>query len=115
MVQHRGNEGRKVLEAALVDEQAIQRIAHTDTAGLGIVDDGLAHLQVAVLVEIGVHYAGTRLDDRDTGSIADKVNQLAASTGDAEIDIAHGIEHLTSSLMGGWQQGNDILRHPVFL
>ena len=78
-------------------------------------DNGLAHLQVAVLVEIGVDDAGTGLDDRDTGGVAYKVNKFPSATGDAEVHVAHSIEHLARSLMGGGQQGNDILRHTILL
>ena len=84
-----------------MNQQTIQRIADTHAACLGIVDDGAPHLQIAVLIEIGVYHTGACLDDGDTGGVAHEVDELSAATGDAEIHIADGIQHLTRCLMGG--------------
>ena len=89
-----------------MNEQTVEGVADADAARLGVVDDGLAHLQVAVLVEVGVHHAGTRLDDGHAGRVAHEVDELAAATGYAEVDVAHGIEHLARGLVGGGQQAS---------
>ena len=96
-----------------MNEQAVEGIADGYAAGLGVVDDRLAHLQVTILIKIGVHDTGTRLDDRYTGGVSDKVDEFATATGDAEVDIADGIQHLTRCLMGGGQEGYDILRYAI--
>ena len=103
------------MKAALMDKQAVQGIADTDATGLGIVDDSLAHLQVAVLVEVGVHHTGSCLDDGDAGRITDEVDKLSATTGDTEIHVTYGIEHLARGLMGGRQQSYDVRADTVFL
>ena len=109
LLSHLLAEGGQVAQATFMNEQAVEGIANGDTAGLGIVDDRLAHLQVTVLIEIGIHDTSARLDDRYTGGVSDKVDELTTTTGNAEVDIADGIQHLACCLVGGRQKGYDIL------
>ena len=103
------------MESVFVDEETIQGIADADTACLGVVDDCFAHFQVTVLVKIGIHHASPRLDDRDAGSVAHEVDKFAAATWDAEVHIAHSIQHLARSLVGCRQQGDNIGVDAIFL
>ena len=91
-----------------MDDKTIQGIANADTTSLGITDDGFAHLQVALFVEIGIDNTCTRLNDWYAGSIANKVDKASSTTRNTQVDIAYGIEHLASSFMGGRQQSDDI-------
>ena len=101
---HRSQQCRQVAETVFVDEQRVEGVAYADATGLGIIDDGAALLQVAVLVEIGMYHAGTRLDDRHAGRVANEVDQLPAATRYAQVYIAHRVQHLTRRLVGGRQQ-----------
>ena len=96
-----------------MNEKTVEGVADRDAAGFGIIDNGAAHLQVAVFIEIGVHHAGTGLDDGDTGGVAHKVDEFATTAWDAEVHITYGIEHLTRGLMGSWQQGYHILGNTI--
>ena len=98
-----------------MNKQAIQRVADRYSTGLGIIDDGLTHFEVTVLVKIGVHNSGTSLDNRYTGGVTYEVDELASTTRDAEVDVADGIQHLTCCLMGGRQQGYNIFRYTILL
>ena len=91
-----------------MNEQAVQGIAHADAPRLGVVHDSAALAEVAVLVEVGVDDAGSRLDDRHPGVVAHEVNELAASAGDAEVHISHGIQQFSRGLVGGGQQGHGV-------
>ena len=108
-------ESGKVRKTALVNEQTVEGVAYRDATGLGIVDDGLAHTEITLFVEIGVHHTSTCLNHRHSGGIPDKVDKFTTATGDAEIHVPHGIEHLTSSLMGSGQQSDDIGTDTIFL
>ena len=90
-------------------QQTIQGVADRDTTGFGVVDDGTAHLQVTILVEVGVHHASACLYNGDASCITHKINEFTSAARDAEIHIAYSIQHLASSLVGGWQQGYNIL------
>ena len=115
LLSHLFAECRQVAKAVLMDDETVEGIADRHTTGLGIVDDCLAHLQVTILVEVGVDDTGTRLNDGDAGGIADKVDEFPSTTGNTEVYISHGIEHLTRSLVGGRQQRDDIRADTVFL
>ena len=91
-----------------MDDEAVEGVTHRYAACLGIADDFLAHLHVAVLVEIGVDDASTSLDDGDAGGVAHEVDEATSATGNAEVDVTHGIEHLARGLMGCRQQGDDV-------
>ena len=99
---------RKVRQTAFVDEQAVERIAHTDTAALGIGNDALAHGPVAITVEIAMHHPGTCLYDRHLGGVAYKTYKILSSARYAEVYVVYGTEHLGGSLMGGRQQLDDV-------
>ena len=107
-------ESGKVWKTALVNEQAVEGVADRDATGLGIVDNRLAHAEITLFVEIGIHHTGTRLNHRHPGGIPDEVDELTTATGDAEIHVPHGIEHFACSLMGGGQQGDDIRTDTIF-
>ena len=100
MVEQGLNQFDEVAQAALVDDKAVEGIAHRDTTCLGIADNLLAHLQVSLFIEIGVDDAGTGLDDGDAGGVANKVDETTSATGNAEVYITHGIEHFARGLMG---------------
>ena len=68
-------------------EQTVERIAHADATRLGIIDNGTSHLEVALFVEISVHHSGTRLDDRNAGSVTYEINQPTSATRDTKINI----------------------------
>ncbi len=94
----------QVGEARGVDDDAVERVADAGAPRLGVEDDAAPHVEVAVLVEVTVHHAGARLDDRHFGVVADKLYQPLAATGNAEVDVVHGGEHLTRCLMRERQQ-----------
>ena len=91
-----------------MDDEAIKGIAHTYASSLGIVDDTLAHIEVAKFIEVSMHHTSSCLDDRHLGIVAHKVNQFATASGNAHIDVSYGIEHLSRSLMCGFQKGDHI-------
>ena len=66
-----------------MDEQRVERIANADATRLGVVDDGLSHLQVALLVEVRVYHTGSCLDDWHTGCVANKVDEFSATARNA--------------------------------
>ena len=39
--------------------------------------------------------------------VAYELDEFLAAARNAQVDISHGIEHLASSLVGGWQQGGN--------
>ncbi len=108
MVEQGLNQFDEVTQAALVDDKAVEGIAHRDTTCLGIADNLLAHLQVTLLVEIGVDDACTSLDDGDAGGVTHEVDETTSATGNAEVYITHGIEHFARGLMSCWQQGDNV-------
>ena len=106
---HRSQQLVQLTLPVFMDEQRVERITNTDAAGLRIIDNGLSFLQVAILVEINMHHASTRLNNRDAGRITYEVDELASTTRDAEIYVSYCIQHLACSLVGGRQQSYDIL------
>ena len=108
MVEQRLHQFYQVTQPVLVNNQTVEGVAHADATCLGIVDNGLTHLQVALLIEIGVDNTGSSLNHRDAGCVADEVNQSASASWYAEVYVANGIQHLASSLMGGRQEGDYI-------
>ena len=85
-------EGRKVLQARAVHDQAVQGVADAHAPRFRIENDGLAHLQVACRVEIRVHHAGAGFDAGDAGVVADKVDEPAAAARDDDVDVADGVQ-----------------------
>ena len=53
----------QVGKSRAMDDKTIQGIAHTHATGLCIVDNALAHLKVAKLVEVVMHDSRTQLDN----------------------------------------------------
>ena len=98
-----------------MNQEAVQRIANAHPTGLGIIDDGTALFQVAVLIEICVHHSGTRLNDRNTGIVTHKCNQFLSSTRNAEVNIPHSIQQFCRCLVGRWHQCHYICRNPFCL
>ena len=102
-----------------MNQQTVERIAYAHSSALGIGDDALAHLQVAILVEVTMYHAGSGFDNRNFGSITDEVDKLLSSTRNAEVNIAHGIQHFAGSFMGSREECNNIrintksYQHPV--
>ena len=96
-------------------EQTVERIAYADATRLGIIDNGTSHLEVALFVKISVHHSGTRLDDRNAGSITYEINQPTSAARDTKINIANSIKHLASSLKGGREQSDDIWINAISL
>src|SRR5574344_506656 len=87
-----------------MDDKTIQGIAHTHATGLCIVDNALAHLKVAKLVEVGMHDSRTGLYNRHLGIVAHEINQPSTATGNTYVNISHGIEHLGGCLVCGFQE-----------
>ena len=77
-----------------MDDKAVESVAHTHSSCLAILYYARSHSSVAKFVEVGMHYAGTCLNDRNACRIAHKVDQSSAATRYAEVDIAHSGEHL---------------------
>ena len=98
---------KQVAQTLLVDNQAVEGIANANTTCLGVADDSLAFLHVAIHIEVGVHHTSTRLDDRNTSCISHEIYQATTTTRNAQVDIAYSIQHLASSLVGGRQQCHD--------
>ena len=84
-----------------MNQQTVECIAYTHSSAFGIGDDALAHLQIAILVEVTMYHAGSGFDNRYLGGIANEVNKLLTTTRNTEVDIAHCIQHFAGSLMGG--------------
>ena len=102
---HRSQQLGDVGLAVLVDEQRVECIADADTTGLGVADNLLGHLQVAVFVEVCVYHAGSRLDDGDAGGVAHEIDEASASSWNAQVYVAHSVQQFARGLMGCRQQG----------
>ena len=109
------DEFEEVAQTFFVDKQTVQGVADGNTAGLGIADDSLAHLEVALFVKVCIYYTGTSLDDRNACSVAYEIDETTAATGNAEVDVPNGIEQLAGGLMGGRQQGGDVWVDTILL
>ena len=105
---HVGNKGRQISESAAMDDERVESVAHTHAARLGIGDDAAPHVEVAILVKVGMYHAGTRLDDRHASRVAHKANELFSSTRNAEVNISHSVQHVCRCLMCGGQQAHHI-------
>ena len=77
-----------------MDDKTVESVAHTYTPCLAILYYARPHSSVAKFVEVGMHYAGTCLNDRNACRIAHKVDQSSAATRYAEVDMSHRGEHL---------------------
>ena len=94
-------EGREVAQSVFVNQQPAECIAYAYSSALGIGDDALAHLQIAILVEVTVYHAGSGLYNRYFGSITHEAAALLSPPRDTEVAIPHCIQHFAGSLMGG--------------
>ena len=103
--RQRRAEGREVLQARTMDDEAVQRVADAHAPRLRIEHDGLAHLQITRSVEIRVHHAGARFNAGDAGVVADKVDEPAAAARDDDVDVADGVQQRVRRLVRGGQQG----------
>ena len=70
----------QVAQARSVDDERVERVADAASAALGVGYDALAHLHVAILVEVAMHHARSRLYDRHLGGISDKADELLSAT-----------------------------------
>ena len=91
-----------------MDKQTVEGVADRDTARLGIVDDGLAHLQVSIFVEVGVHDTSASLYDRYACVVPDKLYKPLSAARNAEVYIPYSVQHLMSGLVSGRHQVYDI-------
>ena len=80
------------------------RALHTHTACLGIEHYCLALIEVGKLIEIGVAYAGTGLDNRNCGVLANKINQSAAAARNNQIDQTLGMKQCLGGTVSGGEQ-----------
>ena len=96
-------------------QEAVQRITYAHPTRLGIIDDGLTFLQVAILIEVGMYHTGTCLYNRNTGIVTHKFYQFLTATGDAEIHISHSIQQFSRCLVGGRHQRYHISRQTISL
>ena len=78
-----------------MDDQAVQSVADADATCLGIVDDFASFFFVAVLVEIDVADTGSRLDNRHTGMVADKIDQRTTAPRNDKVHQANGVQQLS--------------------
>ena len=104
---HRSQQFGEVVHPVPVHQQAVQCVAHRHTPRLGIVHNALTHLQVTLLVEIGMNHPGPCLDDGHTGIVTHELDEPLTSARDTQVDVAHGIQHGCRSLVGGRQQRHD--------
>ena len=115
----RSEQLRQCSYARAMNDKAVESVAHTHTPCLAILYYARSHSSVAKFVEVGMHYAGTCLNDRNACRIAHKVDQSSAATRYAEVDIAHSGEHLVCRLMRCRQQAHyvfvDVMRPKHFL
>ena len=115
----RSEQLRQCSYARAMDDKAVESVAHTHTSCLAILYYACPHCSVAKFVEVGMHHAGTSLNDRNACRIAHKVNQSPTATRYAEVDIAHSGEHLMCRLMRCRQQAHyvlvDVMRPKYFL
>ena len=103
MVMERLHQLVQFTQTTFMDNEAVEGIAYRDATRLSIADNLLSHLQITFLVEIGVDNPSASLNDRNTGGVADKVDEATTTTGDAEIDIAYRIEQFTGCFVGSGQ------------
>ena len=106
-------QGVQLAEQCFMHEQSVECVAHAHASRLGILYDACRHQQVGRGCHIGMHHAGSRLDDRDARRIAHKLDEALASARYAHIYISCGSQHLGSGLMGGWQQSGSRLWQAV--
>ena len=107
-LSQRGTERWQIREPTLMQQQTVHRIAYRHTSCLGVVNNGLALLQIAFCIEVSVADACTRLYHRHFGILAHKLDEATATTRDNHIYQPHGLQHLSSSVMTGWQQLHDV-------
>ncbi len=98
-------ERRKVVQAVFVDDEGVEGIAYAHSSALGIRDDALAHLQVAILVEVAMYHAGSRLNDWHLGGISHELDEFLASSWNTEVDIATA---LSISPVASWVAGRRV-------
>ena len=92
----------QVCQTALMDDETVERIAHTHPAGLGIVDDACPFLYIAKFIEIGVADARSGLDDWDAGVGTYILDEGTAATRDDQIDQTRsGEQDLRRFVTGG--------------
>ena len=91
-----------------MNDERVERVAHTHAARLGIGNDATAHVGVGLLIKVGMHHASTRLDNRHARRIAHKVDKFLSATWYAEVDISHRVEHIGRGLVSGGQQAHNI-------
>ena len=96
-----------------MNQQTVECIAYAHSSAFGIGDDALAHLQVAILVEVAVYHAGSGLYNRYFGGITNEVDELLSATRNTEVDIAHGIQHFAGSLMGSREERTYVWIHAI--
>jgi len=99
---------RQVLQPVGMDNEAVEGVAHAASTGLCIVHDVASDGDVALIVEVAVHHSGPGLYHRDLRRVANEVDQSLAASGNTEVYVVHGPQHLTGSFVGGGQQGHDI-------
>lgn len=107
--------GRQVAEPVPVHDQAVERIAHTNTPGLGIEHDIGTFSPVTCGIEIGMANTGTRFNHRNTGVIPHIVDQTFAAARDQQINIADGTEQCSGGRTVCRQQSYRMLIHSVCL
>ena len=96
-------------------DQAVERIAHTNTPGLGIEHDIGTFSPVTCGIEIGMANTGPRFNHRNTGVISHIVDQTFAAARDQQINIADGTEQCSGGRTVCRQQSYRMLIHSVCL
>ncbi len=100
-------------------EEAVKGVADAHPAGLGVMDDGFAFLQVGGLVEVSVHDAGAGFDHGHLGVLPDKIDQALASPRNQHIHVADRVEQRLGGLAVRGEQGHNSridlvpVQHPV--
>ena len=88
-----------------MDDEAVEGVADADAPRLGVADHGAAFRQIAVEVEVGVDDARPGLDHGYAGVFAHEADQSRAAARDHHVDVTHGVQQRSGSLVTRGQQG----------
>ena len=102
---HRVAQFREVPEPFAVDDEAVEGVADADAPRLGVADHGAAFRQIAVEVEVGVDDARPGFDHGYAGVFAHEADQSRAAARDHHVDVTHGVQQRSGSLVTRGQQG----------
>ena len=85
----------------LMDQQGLHGVADGRILAFGVESDLDRHVQVRVLVHIGMANAGGMSQHRDPGGILDGTDQLVRTAGDDQVHQVVLVQKLLDLLPGG--------------